>query len=502
MTAPNPSSLSEAKALIQELSDAKRLLELEVARLKQQLFGPRSEKLPLEDRQLPLLEQLFESPEPPATEDVVVSVEVETPKTEGKKPVRRSLPEHLEVVVERLEPQEKLCPHCGQERCVIREECSERLDLIPARLIRRRTIRPVLACGRCKDGVAQAPMPAQVVDKGLCGPGLLAHVIFSKYVDHRPLFRVQQELARLGFPVTRTTLCDWVNAAASALQPLWRRLHAGLVRSDYLQVDETPVKVMDPEVQGKCATGYLWVYGRPGGDVLFDFRTGRSRAGPEEMLKEFEGRLQSDAYKVYPSLVRDHARLRRLGCMAHVRRKFHDALRDNREQALWFLMQFGRLYQIERELRERHADASNRKVRRQAEATPILATIHRRLLELDPSQPGARLLPKSPLGKAVQYALKEWEAVSAYLEDGRYEIDNNLIENAIRPSCVGKKNWMFVGHPDAGWRSAVLYSLLISARRRGHDPFAYLSDVLRRIPAAQTADLDALLPEHWKPSAV
>ena len=187
--------------MIQELSDAKRLLELEVAHLKQQLFGPRSEKLPLEDRQLPLLEQLFENPEPPATEDVVVSVEVETPKIEGKKPVRRSLPEHLEVAVERLEPQEKLCPHCGQERCVIREECSERLDLIPARLIRRRTIRPVLACGRCKDGVVQAAMPAQVVDKWLCGPGLLAHVIFSKYVDHRPLFRVQQELARLGFPV-------------------------------------------------------------------------------------------------------------------------------------------------------------------------------------------------------------------------------------------------------------------------------------------------------------
>ena len=256
MTAPNPSSLSEAKALIQELTDAKRLLELEVAQLKQQLFGPRSEKLTLEERQLPLLEQVFENPEPPATEDVVVPPETQTPKTERKKPVRRSLPEHLEVVTERLEPQEKLCPHCGQERCVIREECSERLDLIPARLIRRRTVRPVLACGRCKDGVVQAPMPAQVVDKGICGPGLLAHVIFSKYVDHRPLYRVQQELARSGVSITRTTLCDWVDAAASALQPLWRRLHQGLVGGDYLQVDETPVRVMDPEVQGKCATGF------------------------------------------------------------------------------------------------------------------------------------------------------------------------------------------------------------------------------------------------------
>lgn len=502
MTAPDPSSLSEAKALIQELTDAKRLLELEVAQLKQQLFGPRSEKLSLEDRQLPLLEQVFEHPEPPATEDVVVPPEAEGQKAERKKPVRRSLPEHLEVVVERLEPQEKLCPHCGQERCVIREECSERLDLIPARLIRRRTVRPVLACGRCKDGVVQAPMPAQVVEKGICGPGLLAHVIFSKYVDHRPLYRVQQELARFGVSITRTTLCDWVSAAASALQPLWRRLHQGLVGGDYLQVDETPVKVMDPEVQGKCATGYLWVYGRPGGDVLFDFRSGRSRAGPDEILQEFGGRIQSDAFEVYPSLVRRNPRIRRMGCMAHVRRKFHDALGDNREEALWFLLQFGRLYQIERHLRGAQADADTRKARRMAEAPPILAGIHRRLLELDPSQPGARLLPKSPLGKAVRYALGEWEAVGRYLEDGRYEIDNNLIENAIRPSCVGKKNWMFIGHPEAGWRSAVIYSLLISARRRGHDPAAYLADVLRRIPSIQAADLDTLLPEHWKPSAL
>ena len=203
-----------------ELLHAHRLLQLDIARLKAELFGPKSEKLTLEDHQLPLLEEVFQNPEPAATEDVVVPPEIERGP---RQPVRRPLPEHLEVVEERIEPAEILCPECGSERCVIREECSERMDLIPARLIRRRTIRPVLACRRCKEvAPVQAPMPPQVIEKGLCGPGLLGHVLTAKYLEHRPLYRVQQELERHGVTVSRATLCGWVEAAAVALQPLWR----------------------------------------------------------------------------------------------------------------------------------------------------------------------------------------------------------------------------------------------------------------------------------------
>ena len=215
-----PASLEEAMALLGVLSAEKRHLELRVQALERQLFGPRSEKLNLEDNQLPLLDEVFKNPVPAATTDVVVndaSADPPSDKPERRKSVRRPLPEHLEVVEERLEPASRACGRCGRDQCLVREECTERLDLIPAKLIRRRTVRPVYACGSCKDqSPVQAPMPPQVIEKGLCGPGLLAHVVLSKYLDHRPLYRVQQELGRHGVEVTRSTLADWVSAAARA----------------------------------------------------------------------------------------------------------------------------------------------------------------------------------------------------------------------------------------------------------------------------------------------
>jgi transposase len=235
---------------------------------------------------------------PAATEDVVVVPNME--KRVAKKPVRKPFPEHLEVVEERLEPADKTCSHGGREQCLVREESSERLDLIPARLIRRRTVRPVYACSACKDqSPVQVPMPSQVIDKGICGPGHLAHVVLSKYLQHLPLYRVQQELTRFGVEITRTTLADWVAATATALEPLYRLVRNDLMAGNYLQIDETPVQVMDPEVEGRTATGWLWVYARPGAGVIFDFQKGRGRDGPDRMLKSFAGTFQSDGYGLY-----------------------------------------------------------------------------------------------------------------------------------------------------------------------------------------------------------
>ncbi len=287
-------------------------------------------------------------------------------------------------------------------------------------------------------------MPPAIVPKGLCGDGLVAYVVLQKYLEHRPLYRQQQEFRRLGANLSRTVLADAVEAAAVALQPLWKLIRDELVQGDYLQVDETPVRVLDPEVKGKAGTGYLWVYHQPGGDVLFDYQAGRSRAGPQEILKGFHGTLQSDGFAVYETLGNLHPGWKRLGCMAHARRKFHEALGDDPAQATWFLVQIGRLYRIERELREAQADAAARRTRRQTEAVPVLQEIRTRLEALDPQRPGARLLPKSPLGKAVRYAHSQWAYLAGYVDDGRYEIDQNLVENAIRPSCVGK-NYAEVG---------------------------------------------------------
>ena len=313
-----PDSLPEALACLADKDRTIRLLELKVAQLNLRLFGPRSEKLILADGQIALLEELFQSPTAPVTEEVLVDAAAPASR---KKAVRQAIPETFEVVVERIEPQDKSCPHCGEQRCVIRQDQSDKFDLIPARLICRRTLRPVLACPKCKEGVAQAPMPPAIVDKGICSDALIAHVIVAKYLDHLPLYRQQQQFLRWGANLSRTVLSDAVDAAAVALEPLWKRLRDQLVGGDYLQVDETPVRVMDPEVKGKTGTGWLWVYHRPGGAVLFDYRAGRSRAGPGEILAHFHGTLQSDGYSVYETLGHANPGWKRLGCMAHVRKR-------------------------------------------------------------------------------------------------------------------------------------------------------------------------------------
>jgi transposase len=486
---PTPATLAEALALVAEQSVTIRLLQLQIEQLNRRLFGPTSEQLRLEDQQLPLLDGLFAKPEPPVAQEVLVD-----PVAKPRQPARRQpVPASFEVIEQRIEPPEKNCPQCGQACCVIREDRSDKFDLIPARLVCHRTIRPVLACPRCKEGVRQAPMPPAIVAKGVCSDRLIAYVICSKYLDHRPLYRVQQEFQRLGANLSRPVLCDAVAAAALALQPLWKLIRDGLVAGDYLQVDETPVDVLDPEVKGQAGKGWLWVYNRPGGDVLFDFRSGRDRSGPAEILQNFHGTLQSDGYSVYETLGHCNPAWKRLGCLAHARRKFHEAQGDDPQWAQWFLLQIGRLYLLERHLRAAGADPPQRQARRQQEATPILATIHQKLVELAPT-----VLPKSPLGKAVRYALGQWEYLQAYVEDGRYEIDQNLVENAIRPSCVGKKNWLFIGHPDAGWRSAVLYTLIVNCRRRNLDPMAWLTDVFQRLPTATNKTVGELLPSRWK----
>ena len=283
---PKPASLEEALELVDSMAITIRLQSLKIDQLTRQLFGPTSEKLPLEDNQLPLLDQ---DSEPAVSLDVLIEKEEMEQPERKPRASRQPVAKELEVVEERLEPEAKTCPHCGQERCVIREDTSEKYDFIPARLICRRTIRPVLACSSCKDGVVQAPMPASIAPRRMCSEGLIAHVVLQKYLEHRPLYRQQQEFLRLGATLSRTVLSDAVETAAVALQPLWKLIRDGLSQADYLQVDETPVSVLDPEVVGKAAKGYLWVYHRPGGDVLFDYQPGRSRAGPLEILKELRG---------------------------------------------------------------------------------------------------------------------------------------------------------------------------------------------------------------------
>lgn len=481
-----PASLPEAHALIEQL-------QWRVSQLEQELYGPSSERqaaAPLSKEQILL--SLFPPVQAPATQEVLV------PVTTGKSaPRERRQPaaQVLETVTERIEPVEKVCAHCGKLKCEIGCERSERFEYVPAKIIRHEILRPKLVCPCGAGAVSVAELPPQVIAQGQAGASLVAHVILSKFDDHLPLHRQQQQFARLGLNFPRSTLGDWVEKGAAWLQAIVREMKRELLAGDYLQVDETPVRVLDPEVQGRCATGYLWVAGRPGGDVIFEFHPGRGKEYAEQLVGGFQGYLQRDGYGVYSSLAKARPALIGVGCWAHARRKFVEALEERPKEAEPIVAELRKLYLIERHAREKGLPPEQRRQLRAELSAPILAALKPRLETLLPGS-----LPQSPLGKAVKYALNEWEPLNRYLQDGRLEIDNNLTENAIRPSAVGKKNWLFIGHPEAGWRSAVIYSVIVSCRRRGIDPWEYVRDVLQRLPAMKQSDLPTLLPRCWKPA--
>jgi len=332
-----------------------------------------------------------------------------------------------------------------------------------------------------------------LIEKGLPGAGLLTQVIVSKYEDHLPLYRQEKIYReRHGVTLARQTLCGWVEAAADWLAPIYREMKAALVARDYLQADETPIRYLDPDVKGKSQSGWLWTYSAPQGDVVFEWQISRSREGPRAFLKSFCGQLQTDGYGVYESLARERGKeLILVGCWAHARRGFHEALGEGRSAA-WLVGQIGKLYAIEKHLREQHAGPQLRAAMRAWQSRPILARL-RRAMEVV----RRRVLPKSLLGQAIDYTLARWEPLTRYVEDGRLEIDNNLCENAIRPTAIGKKNFLFIGHPEAGQRSAVIYSVLGSCRRHGINPAEYLQAVFERLPKATTSELKSLTPAAW-----
>jgi transposase len=406
----------------------------------------------------------------------------------GARPARPPLPGNLETERVVLEPAEVRQQPEGWRK--LGEEITEELDWKPAQFIRRLYIRPKYANA---ERIVIAPLPARLIEKGLPGAGLLTQVIVSKYEDHLPLYRQEKIYReRHGVNLSRQTLCGWVEAAADWLSPIYREMKAALVAREYLQADETPIRYLDPDVRGKSQQGWLWTYSQPEGDVVFEWHISRSREGPRAFLKPFRGKLQTDGYSVYESLARERGdELILIGCWAHVRRGFHEALGEGRSAA-WLVGQIGKLYAVEKHLRDKHAGPRLRAAVRAWQSRPILERLRRALTVVR-----RRVLPKSLLGQAIDYALARWEALTRYVDDGRLEIDNNLCENAIRPTAVGKKNFLFIGHPEAGQRSAVIYSVLGSCRRQGINPDEYLRDIFERLPKAKTTDLKSLTPAAW-----
>ncbi len=463
-------------------------LEHELAGLKRLIFGARSERfVPASTpEQLPLFDRATPSASEPAAEALPEHV-LAPRRTRRKKPVRQVLPSHLprEVIV--IEPDGDTT-----DLKKIGQEVTETLDYRPARLVVIRRVRPKYVDPRDEDrGVIIAELPSRPIEKGMAEPGLLAHVVIEKYVDHLPLYRQVQRLRREGITLAESTLGGWIAQSAHLLDPLYEALTEEALASGYIQADETPIPVQDHQKKGTTHRGYYWVYHAPLARlVVIDYQRGRSRDGPVAFLEGYLGALQSDGYAAYDGFD-DRPEITTYACWAHARRYFHEALLIAPDRARHALEQIGRLYDLERALRERDASAQERRRRRRRQALPVLEQF-KQWLEANPG------LPKSPWGKAVGYSLNRWNKLFRYVEDGRIEIDNNLVENAIRPIALGRKNYLFAGSDEAAQRAAVLYSLLATCKRHDVNPQLWLRDVLSRIPSHPMRRVHELLPHHWK----
>lgn len=492
--------LEQLQGLMEEYDQRVAELESQIAELRRELFGPKSDRLTPEqqDQLSKLTEDLQAEAERPAavSEGVLQDEEEEKKKKKRNRTGRRlrhPLPVQLETETITIEPELTPCDCCGKLPVCIGEEVTEEVDLIPAKIIRRRIVRKKYAYHCGNGGVAIAPLPPRLIPQSRLGLGLAVYIVLARFDDHLSFYWLEQQFReRHGLVIPRQQMVQWVQHIATWLRPIYDAMWQAMFAGGYLQVDETPVKVLDPEVRGKAARGYLWFYAVPGGDVILEFDPSRGLAPVRKRLEDFNGTIQTDAYEVYQSLERKESLIQRIACLAHARRYFLKAVKENLAAAAWFITQIRSLYRIEAEIRD--LPPIERYERRRQQAPDLWESMKNRADELKPA-----LLPKSTLGKAVNYFINEYEALKGYMRDGRFEIDNNLIENSIRPTAIGRKRWLFIGHPDAGWRSAVIYSILVSCRRRGINPQDYLTDVLGRLPAAKTSEIPDLLPANWKP---
>jgi transposase len=496
-------SLQELRDLIERMQGELKFektrneaLNFEIARLKRWRFGSSSESLDA-STQAVLFDRILADT---ALEDRAAQDEIKPPEPTRVKrqAVRQALPANLPRIEHHHEIDQTHC-ECGQPFKRIGEEVSEQLDCVPAQFFVLRHIRGKYACACCQT-IAAAPMPAQIIDKGIPAPGLLAQVVIAKHDDHLPLYRQEEIYARSGVHIPRSSMAQWVGICGVRLTPLADALREFILRHSVIHADETPVPLLAPG-HGKTKRAYVWVYrttdfaaiNGKGRAVLFDFTASRAGEHPRRVLEGFGGTLVTDDYSGYFGLQAQGvvAAL----CWAHARRKLFEAHKFNGSpiagQAVTLI---AKLYEIEREARELEPEA--RWLLRQQRSRPIVDALHVWLTEQR-----QKLAKSDVTARAIDYSLSNWRALTRYLDDGNVPIDNNAAENAVRPLVVGRKNWLFVGSQQAGERAAVVMSLIESAKLNGHDPWAYLKDVFERLPTLKHRDLEQLLPHNWRPAS-
>lgn len=515
-------------AMIQQLIDQQRekdrtiqSLEHQLQQLLRRLYGRSAEKIDPNQQVLfaELLGQLQAQPTP-----APAPIEPAAPKPAGSNGHgRRRLPADLprETRVIDLSEDHKPCPCCGQMRCKIGEEVSEKLGYVPARVKVIQTIRPKYACPHCDaqgNGaqIAIAELPPSPIDKGLADASLLAAVIVGKYSDHLPLNRLERIFDRHDIDISRSTLCDWMAACAAALRPLYDLMVQQVLGSKVIHTDDTPVDVLDKKLSA-ARTGRFWNYCGDGDHPcdVFDFTPSRSRDGPMMFLKDWgkdERRyLQADAFGGYDGIYRGEAggNVVEVACWAHARRKFHEARKSDHARSAQALAHIRLLYDVEHQAQEQFAaqkDKENARrlaaIRRELRQRHSVARLQqfKAWLEAQQASRGGNVLPKSPMGQAITYAINQWDALCVYTTDGDLDIDNNVSERALRRIAVGRNNWLFCGSDKGGATAAVLFSFIATCERHRVNPWDYLRDVLERIAGTPVSQLAELLPRNWKPT--
>ncbi len=430
---------------------------------------------------------------PPASEEPPHTPVSEHTRSTTRK--RRTLPEG--TVVKRIEhaPLETSCSVCGSDLVKIREEVTKIVNFIPAHFEIEEHVRPVIACGCCKERApVTTPIPAgiQLIPRSPVGVGFLTTILLSKYQDHLPLYRQEEMFARLGYEVPRKRMCEWLGALAELCQPLYKAMKRVLIAEGYLQADETTVKIQDNEPPGKCHTGYFWGLSPPGKKLVY-LHYADSRAGevPRAVLSDFKGILQTDLYAGYNEVYTPDKAVR-AGCWAHVRRKFIEVEKLAGKDVKVALEIIAKLYKSEPKDRQPEVvQAARAKA-----SSPLVHALHTHLTAWS-----KRTLPRSPVQKAIQYVLSQWQALTLFLTHPEVMLDNNLIENQMRPIALGRKNWLFAGSHEGAMRAAIFFSLINSCRMNNVNTWDYFTDVLPRLVAARAEDLPSLLPHKWQKPA-
>lgn len=478
-----------SKKELDELTFERDELKRRLNDLTRMIFGSKSERfVPVDSKQLQLFENMVAKKEA-ELEEYTVAYQRKKAKKKKEQPVRSVIPAHFPRVEEIIEP-DNLDPKAVK----IGEEITELLEIKPLSVFVRRIVRPKYALPN-EEGVVIAELPSLPIPKGNASASLLAFILISKFVDHLPLYRLLQIFKRQELIISKSTIGGWVAKTSELLQPLYDSYKRKFLEdADYIQADESPIKVQDKIKKKTTHRGFMWVYRNPIDKlILFDYHKGRGKNVPEEFLNNFTGTLQSDGYKVYKNLV-TKGNIKLLGCMAHARRYFEKALTNDPRRADHILLTIQKLYAIERKHKERNASVEITKRYRMLYALPILNELETYL-----KTEKYNVLPKSSIGIAINYTLNIFDDLKEYIYDGRYEIDNNNIENAIRPLAIGRKNYLFAGSHESAQNIAMFYSFFATCRTHNINPHTWLCDVINRIPEHKANKLHELLPHNWKP---